>query len=504
MVESQTRFGKPSWASEAPNGNTREDEQAVDFKFFITWSSVFASLAAPKDAIVPVNHRVPTLVSNSKELAAQRETRNGAERARPEEENSSAVAPSGLRSATALAAESLAIEPGVEKLPSAPRPEPDSSFNVAWEMVVPKMVRSMPKAPALESKSPAVPIEKKKLLPADLKRVWIGLAITVVGILLLLLLHHFISAPKQAAPASASGSALKLEAEPQPNGLLNIRWNPASAPVARAREGRLVIMERDQPPRELALTTDQLRSGHLSFQPLGDRVVFRLEVVDASGAVVKDSVLAQSSSVPVATSTPEPPRAAPAASAKLPGAPQPEAKTNALAPATTSVAQPARPARQFTPPPAPQHSVADARTALPDPPATMPSASAIAPLRIPDPGERSTQESMNRIPPPKAKAIVAVPPVKVGGDLQSAKLIRKVTPVYPQMAQVAHMQGTVRFTAIIGKDGTIQNLKVVYGPALLVKAAADAVKQWVYKPTVLNGQPMEVQTQIEVNFTLNK
>jgi periplasmic protein TonB len=62
----------------------------------------------------------------------------------------------------------------------------------------------------------------------------------------------------------------------------------------------------------------------------------------------------------------------------------------------------------------------------------------------------------------------------------------------------------VRFTAIIGKDGTIQNLQLVSGHPMLVAAATEAVKQWVYKPTLLNGEPVEVITQIDVNFTLSQ
>jgi protein TonB len=62
----------------------------------------------------------------------------------------------------------------------------------------------------------------------------------------------------------------------------------------------------------------------------------------------------------------------------------------------------------------------------------------------------------------------------------------------------------VRFTAIIGKDGTIQNLQMLSGHPLLVQSAYDAVKQWVYQPTLLNGEPVEVVTQIDVNFTLTQ
>jgi protein TonB len=60
----------------------------------------------------------------------------------------------------------------------------------------------------------------------------------------------------------------------------------------------------------------------------------------------------------------------------------------------------------------------------------------------------------------------------------------------------------VHLSAVIGKDGTIQNLEVIDGHPLLVQSALDAVRQWVYKPTLLNGQPVEVVTQIDVNFTL--
>jgi len=111
-------------------------------------------------------------------------------------------------------------------------------------------------------------------------------------------------------------------------------------------------------------------------------------------------------------------------------------------------------------------------------------------------------------PPPPPKVVEAKPAtpqrIRVGGNVQAANLIKKVTPNYPPLAKQARIQGTVHFTAIIGKDGTIQNLQLVSGHPLLVPAATDAVKQWVYKPTLLNGDPVEVITQIDVNFTLSQ
>lgn len=102
--------------------------------------------------------------------------------------------------------------------------------------------------------------------------------------------------------------------------------------------------------------------------------------------------------------------------------------------------------------------------------------------------------------PPKAKPVSG--PVRVGTGVAAANLISKVVPVYPPLAKAARIQGTVEFHAIISKAGNIENLQLVSGPPLLVNAARDAVLQWRYRPTLLNGQPVEVVTDITVNFTL--
>ncbi len=109
-------------------------------------------------------------------------------------------------------------------------------------------------------------------------------------------------------------------------------------------------------------------------------------------------------------------------------------------------------------------------------------------------------------PPPVKEAPKPVVPqrIRVGGNVQQAKLVRQPKPVYPPLARQARIQGTVRFNAIIGRDGTIQNLQLVSGHPLLVPSAQDAVKQWVYQPTLLNGEPVEVITIIDVNFTLSQ
>jgi TonB family protein len=98
----------------------------------------------------------------------------------------------------------------------------------------------------------------------------------------------------------------------------------------------------------------------------------------------------------------------------------------------------------------------------------------------------------------------AVQQIRVGGNAQQTKLIRQPRPMYPPAAKEARISGVVRLEAVIGKDGTVQNLKVLEGPPELVGAALDAVRLWVYEPTLLNGNPVEVVTQIDVNFTLSK
>ena len=77
-------------------------------------------------------------------------------------------------------------------------------------------------------------------------------------------------------------------------------------------------------------------------------------------------------------------------------------------------------------------------------------------------------------------------------------------PVYPAAAKAARVQGAVEFTSIISKEGTIENLKLVRGNPLLVNAARDALLQWRYRPTLLNGEPVEVITDITVNFVLSQ
>jgi TonB family protein len=123
-------------------------------------------------------------------------------------------------------------------------------------------------------------------------------------------------------------------------------------------------------------------------------------------------------------------------------------------------------------------------------------------IMIVAPGAQSGMTMSNTVPTPP-------PPsgdtkrITIGGNVQQAKLIRQPTPVYPPLAKQARISGVVKFQVVIAVDGTVKDIAVISGHPLLVPAALEAVKLWVYQPTLLNGQPVEVLTQIDVNFTLS-
>lgn len=119
-------------------------------------------------------------------------------------------------------------------------------------------------------------------------------------------------------------------------------------------------------------------------------------------------------------------------------------------------------------------------------------------------------QAARQAPPPKAekKAVTETKPkepvrIRTSSGVQAAKLIHRVMPMYPPLAKQARISGTVKLMGIISREGRIINLQVISGHPLLVGVAVDAVRQWVYEPTLLSGEPVEVIAPIDVNFTLN-
>ncbi|WP_051670680.1 energy transducer TonB [Bryobacter aggregatus] len=107
------------------------------------------------------------------------------------------------------------------------------------------------------------------------------------------------------------------------------------------------------------------------------------------------------------------------------------------------------------------------------------------------------------VAPETPKAAPAAP-LAIGGNVLASKLLHRVTPIYPAIAKNARIEGVVQLHGVITKDGRIAELRVLSGHPLLVNAALEAVRQWVYSPTLLNGQAVEVQAPIEVRFLLSR
>ena len=161
----------------------------------------------------------------------------------------------------------------------------------------------------------------------------------------------------------------------------------------------------------------------------------------------------------------------------------------AVAPLNTVIAAPAVREYRFKAP------IEFAQAAAPDaPPAPLEPVLNAPPPPPPPPIEPT-------VPPP---AVLAVPggPVRVSSGTVAGMTLSKTNPVYPAEAKAAHVQGAVILHAIISKTGTVENLHVISGNAMLVNSAIDAVQEWTYKPYLLNGQPVEVETSITVNYTL--
>jgi len=115
--------------------------------------------------------------------------------------------------------------------------------------------------------------------------------------------------------------------------------------------------------------------------------------------------------------------------------------------------------------------------------------------------QTTPQNSTAANPEPNASA-TKPKRIRVGGTVASANLIHQVAPVYPNDAKKKHITGTVLLHATIGHDGTVEKLEYMSGPPELTASALEAVKQWRYKPTLLNGEPVQVDTTISVIYRL--
>ena len=301
-------------------------------------------------------------------------------------------------------------------------------------------------------------------------------------------------------------SQLQLRVE-RAAGELLLTWSPEAEAIRNASKAVLTITDGDQ-HENVEMDLAQLASGRIVYSPSGTDIRFVMQVLDkAQKKTTSESVRMLRPPSPLqeqnagtaktaaldTSAKPLPGAVPPGATAPVAGE-QPPAEQQPVKPAaaplkpfqTESLSQRLRPAAPTDMPDAPTLSAADRPTTGAIPGVNM-SALAQAPA-APRPAAPTAAGS-----PADSKA-------RSGGQIQQAVLIYRKDADYPKMAKQTGAKGVVKLNATIGTDGSIKKVTVVSGHPMLTGAAVDAVKQWRYRPTLLNGQPVEAETQVLVNF----
>jgi protein TonB len=342
------------------------------------------------------------------------------------------------------------------------------------------------------------------------KLMWVAGGAAVALLLLSGMLVYPGLGHKSRHPAGAVGadtSALALHVERSAGALL-LTWNRDSDAVKNAARAELAINDGDQ-HENVNVDLTQLRNGSIVYTPSGADIVFQLSVIG------KDSSKVESESVRVLRTRPSPmPENAQAATDKtatatlrpLPGTnPQgspvspvtPASQSPAVAPPENTDNKPSTGVQALKPFVA--ESAAPSQRLRPARPSDLPDAPGLAQneqTAVVLPGANLAAPAAPAVTPPPAS------PAKIGGQIQQAEVTSRVNPEYPMAARQAHVQGAVVVTATVGTDGKIRSVKALSGPPLLQGSAAAAVKQWTYKPALLNGSPIESETRVELKFTL--
>jgi len=371
------------------------------------------------------------------------------------------------------------------------------------------------------------------------KMLWIGLGAAIPVILLVVLLAYPpLLHRNRPSGAAQDSSALSLRVE-RTAGEIVLTWNRDSDAIRNATHAVLSISDGDQ-HENVEMDLAQLRNGSISYSAASSDVVFRMEVTGRGQEKTASESVRALRTKPSPTSPSDPaqqagqtPKGAPAVNTPQPNAAAPNTAANAgNNPTTTPNGQtpagapgtPGAPATGNAVPPVPEEAPKAPERSLkafqaPSPlstrlhpanPADLPDAPSLggvtsssapavtglnmnsvsAPVAPPKPG----------IPAPSTPPAADKKAATTGGQIQQAVLVSRKEPEYPKLARENGAKGIVELVATIGADGRVKSVKVVHGPPMLTKAASDAVLQWKYKPTILNGIAVEAQTQVFVNF----
>jgi protein TonB len=362
-------------------------------------------------------------------------------------------------------------------------------------------------APAARSQSfltadTAEPAPSRKLVPIVLSVA----AGVVLGVALFVYPGFLTQSRRPSVPQTASSQILRVE---RTGTDLLLTWNRDSEAIRNATHAVLTINDGDR-QENYSMDPGQLSSGSIVYSPMGADVSFRMELTerDRTKTTTESVRVLRTRPSPMADATATPatqkPGAAPppATSVAAPGAPEVspagqagaspmdpsvpnEQPAAAAIPAkkfdASSLATRLRPARETDVPEAP---------AIDAPAAGVPGAnfSGAAPAPF-----AASSAPPRPVPPPTA-------PSASGGQIREATLVYKKAPDYPVMARQMGAKGEVVLSATVGTDGRVKSVKIIKGHPLLSKAASDAVMQWIYRPTLLNGQPVQNDVRITLNF----
>jgi protein TonB len=305
------------------------------------------------------------------------------------------------------------------------------------------------------------------------------------------------------APAAVrqDSSQLQLRVE-RAAGELLLTWSPEAEAIRNASKAVLSITDGDQ-HENVDMDLAQLASGRIVYSPSGTDIRFVMQVFDkAQKQTTSESVRMLRPPSPLQEQNAGPAKtAAVDSSAKpLPGAVPPGATAPVAGEQPPAEQPPVKPAAAPLKPFQTESLSQRLRPAAPTDMADAPTQSAgDRPTTAAIPGVNMNVLAPGPAAPPAAGSAADSKP-KSGGQIQQAVLIYRKDADYPKMAKQTGAKGVVKLNATIGTDGSIKKVTVISGHPMLTGAAVDAVKQWRYRPTMLNGQPVEAETQVLVNF----
>ena len=286
-------------------------------------------------------------------------------------------------------------------------------------------------------------------------------------------------------------------------GDLLLTWNRESDAIRNARNGVLTIADGDRSENH-PMDRSELQNGSIVYSPLTADVSFHLEVTgpDNSKTAAESVRVLRTRPSPMppetATSVQTGKSGAGAANSSQASAATPGADGDAASEPAPEVTKLATASRQFNAAPLEQRLRAALPSDMPDAPGLSSSGGQAAAASI---NLGAIIPSQTAIPAPAPRETRAPAPAPAPtSQLRPAELISRKAPEYPAIAMQTHASGEVRVHAVIGADGKIKSVQAVSGPAVLQHAATDAVRQWVYKPTILNGVAVESETDVVLTF----